>query len=115
MCDAHWKELKAKLAEAGLDRFIAKNGQEAIAKMTAEDGFEPLMAANMGIFSNAIETAGLELMTPNDDGTERCPLCFLISGCHCGHGDKCSFKTWLDSAVAEQVDRAKQLGLIAAA
>lgn len=113
-CAEHWADLKAKVDAAGLSSFISNGGEEA-AKRMVENGFDPLMGAHNALVSNAMSTAGLAIMMPNDDGTDRCPLCFLINGCPCAEGEACSYRTWMDRAVAEQADEARRRGLIASA
>lgn len=118
MCKPHWEELKTKLKERGLGKFIAKDGAEVIERLHGDDvtktdaeRFEPLMSAYMAITMNSMEAAGLAIMMPAADGSDTCPLCYLVSHCECGKDD-CSFKTWLDHAVEDQVDRAGKLGLL---
>ena len=41
------------------------------------EDFDPLMAAHNMILGNALEAGGLIAMQPNDDGTGRCPVCYL--------------------------------------
>lgn len=113
-CADHWADLKAKVDAAGLSAFISNGGEEAVRRMT-EDDFDPLMGAHNAIVGNAISTAGLAIMMPNEDGSDRCPLCFLITRCGCGSGDACPYRTWPDRAVADQIEEAKRRGLVATA
>ena len=80
MCQAHWDKLKAEIGARGLDRFIAKDGAEA-AERLASGGFDPLMNAHNAILSNCLNSRGLAAMTPNEDGSEKCQLCFCASTC----------------------------------
>lgn len=117
MCKDHWDELKAALAARGLDRFIAKSGEEVVNRLTKEvstptESFEPLMGGHNAILSNCLRIAGLDIMRPNDDGTDRCPLCYLITNCQCGRGEECPFKTFVVKCADEQLEYAKHLKLV---
>lgn len=117
-CSNHWTELKAAISEKGLDDLIAKNGEEAAKRMVSElDGgvsrsnFDPLMAAHNAIVSNAIESAGLQILAQ-----EGCPLCLLIEHCQCaakGTPD-CAFAKWIGFAARDAYEEAKRLGLVGA-
>jgi len=84
ICKPHWDELKAAITTRGLGDFIAKDGHELMRQMEKSltdpdvlhlEDFDPLMAANNMIVSQALETAGLGLMAPDEAGNPRCPLC----------------------------------------
>ncbi len=127
-CQPHWDTLRAALDQAGLGGFVAKDGQEALKKTVrslenaaegAEDGaaqFEPLMGAHWAIVNNAMDFVGFALMVQNEDGSDRCPLCFITAD----HKAKCtdpgcqieSYDHWIGHAVADQVANAKRLGLL---
>lgn len=119
-CQAHWDDLKTKIEAAGLGRFVAKSGEAVMNKLVddlqgagdAAANFEPLMGAHNAILSNALNVAGLAVMVQNDDGSDRCPICFLIDNCPCGRGEECPFRTWPQRAVDDQVAEAKRLKLI---
>lgn len=88
MCDPHWIKLKAAMNERGLEKYIAKSGEEAM-QGVMESKADPLMSAFFGIVHHAMEIVGLELMSPNEDGSDKCPLCFLqqlarTETCTCG-------------------------------
>ena len=120
LCNDHWHKLKAAIDTRGLNAFVAKDGQAAADVMKAQidkgeitkAGFDPLLNANFAIFNNALGVVGLVLMVSNDDGSERCPLCYLASVCPtcqpCQH-----FEKWIDAAADEQLEEAKRLGLVA--
>lgn len=120
-CQQHWDKLRDAINARGLGQFVASSGDEATRRMAAEldskgvkrTTFEPLMGAFWAISSNAISAAGLEIMAPNEDGTDRCPLCFLLASCSCGL-DPCPFATWIDRAADDQRAHAVQLGLLGA-
>lgn len=122
-CMPHWEELRAAIKARGLDSLVSKGGEQAIAKLTSEldkgeatkDTFDPLMGAHNAILTRALDMVGLELMSPNEDGSERCPLCFLISKCECTLGEGCHFKHWIPSVADFMLEEAKRYGLVGAA
>lgn len=114
LCQDHWDRLRAAISERGLDNLIAKDGETAFRQ--AVDGletdklslnnFDPLMYANTAIWSHAIDIGGLAVMALNDDGSERCPICFL-SAMHDEHctkpgcdvpKDGTAFDVWIGKA-----------------
>jgi hypothetical protein len=112
MCDAHWQQLKTAIEDRGLGKFIAKNGEAAVAKLTSEtmneqEAFEPLIGAHNAILMNALEAVGFQLFA--SDG---CPLCTVISSCTCGQGEQCPFRSWINLAADDALAVAKQLGLM---
>lgn len=112
-CQEHWEALKKAIDERGLTPFVAADGAEAVKRMTGESPkFEPLLHAHNAILSNTLRIAGLEVMAPNEDGTERCPLCFLIGRCDCGRGEECPFRSFITKAADEALEGAKHFGLI---
>src|SRR5512138_3437959 len=86
-CQSHWDKLRAAIDARGLSRFIAKDGTEALRRTTIEleqqksvrESWDPLMSAHWAIVNNAMSStpAGLALMAPNEDGSDRCPLCYI--------------------------------------
>jgi hypothetical protein len=118
-CMPHWNELREKVVAHGMESLIAKSGEDIHARMVAaiEGGpkpttFDPLMAAHNAILIRALDTAGLAVMAPNEDGSERCPLCFLIANCPCGRGDACPIRTWTTGATDAMKVEAIRFGLI---
>jgi len=105
-CKAHWDELREKIRERGLYQFVAKDGAEAMQRMV-EGGFDPLMSAHNRILENALSIGGLGLMVG-----DLCPLCELINQCQCGQGDGCPFKAFTTKAADEQLEWAKEKGLL---
>lgn len=82
ICTPHWERLRAALKERGLDHLGAKTGEAAAANMvtelegrSAENDFDPLMAANNMIWTQGLKVCGLALMANNEDGSEKCPIC----------------------------------------
>lgn len=86
ICKEHWDKLREAIEARGLGKFVANNGQELIdhtvrdlkGENTVMD-FEPLMGAAICISGLAMGIGGLALMTPGEDGTMPCPVCFLQS------------------------------------
>jgi hypothetical protein len=134
-CQSHWEKLKKKIDDLGLSGLIAKGGEEAVnrqfdqlkkAQQGAKDddeavtksNFDPLMGAHWAIVSNAMNLVGLNLMAPNDDGSERCPLCYIQQehDAHCTVPDcKTSYDEWIDYAGNDMLAEAKRLGLVGGA
>jgi hypothetical protein len=116
MCQSHWDKLRDALKVRGLYGMVAQDGAQA-ARDLADGRPDPLMAAHNAIVGNALDTAGLAVMTPNDDGSERCPLCYLKAlslaapGCECSD-PTCTpesraerFERWIDCAADDQLAR----------
>lgn len=86
MCKEHWEKLKEAIDTRGLSKFVANNGQE-VANYIARDvkgentvvDFEPLMGSSTCLSGLAMRIGGLAVLSPNDDGTMPCPVCFLQS------------------------------------
>ena len=115
MCNAHWDKLRDAIRVRGLDGLIAKDGAQAAADL-ADGRPDPLMAAHNAIVGNALGVVGLAAMAHNDDGTERCPLCYpvelsLQTRCECGdsactpESRAARFEGWIDRAADEQLQR----------
>src|SRR5262245_849386 len=71
-------------AEATAEHLMREKVDGTDVRQWARETFEPLMAAYFAILGNALNVAGMDIMAPNEDGTDRCPLCFLIAACKCG-------------------------------
>ena len=85
-CHPHWDELRQAILDAGLGHLIAANGREALARTVAElkgkatvADFDPLMVAHNMVMERATQYFGLALFTPNEDGSEKCPVCLLLT------------------------------------
>lgn len=122
ICEKHWSELRAAIDERGLSKLVAPNGEVAARRAVAElsecvtkENFDPLLFAHNGIVRGAIAAAGLAVMLNNEDGTERCPICFCIEHCLCDLGEGCHFKHWIESAANVTAERAAELDLVAKA
>jgi hypothetical protein len=123
-CSAHWGKLRLSIRDRGLDQFVSTSGSVLADRMAKGiDGddtkarFDPLMGAHNAIVSNAMGFVGLALMVQNEDGSDRCPICFLDKD----HKEKCqrlgctdTFEEWIDKAADEQLSLAKRLNLVGA-
>ena len=94
-------------------QFVSGDGYKAIDKMQRElrgdssaSVFDPLMNANFAIWSNALAAGGMYLMARKRIGSEYCPIC--ESEAHGGY----PAEWWISHAADEQLDKAKQMGLI---
>lgn len=79
-CQDHWDELREKIIENGLGHLISKSGEEAMAKLRPDRNFifpDPLLDAHNRLIGRAMEAFGLWIMSPDDAGNERCPMCEL--------------------------------------
>jgi hypothetical protein len=119
LCQLHWVALRAAIDARGLTPFVPTDGNEAMERTVKElqegvskQSFDPLMMAHNLIVSHCLDIAGLELLTNNDDGSERCPLCFFIENCECGRPDcKNQYEGWVERAADDVFGAAKELGL----
>lgn len=118
-CGAHWTELREAIDARGLGPLVSTSGTQAAARdanrlsgSEAGKDYDPLMAAHWAIVNRALSIAGLVLMSPNDDGTDRCPLCFLITSCECTLGEGCHYRGWITSVADFVREEAKQKGLL---
>lgn len=89
-----------------MSKFIAPNGEVLIKNLEKElrhepAKFEPLMGANMAIFSNALRAGGVYLLSG-----DFCPLCELETYSQIKASD------WIKYAADEQYQKAKSLNLI---
>lgn len=124
ICERHWGMLRAEIDRLGLGHLVATSGEQAHAQLSRQlkDGeaakttFDPLMAANNMIWSQALQTAGLAAMAPHEDGSERCPICFLDAAHKAGCKDPdCAWTyeaTWIPGPCKAAFDEAKRLGLV---
>ena len=82
ICQPHWDRIRKALDDRGIGHLGAKSGAEAVRAIVtelegraAENDFDPLMGCNNMIFAEGLKRCGLVLMTPKEDGSERCPIC----------------------------------------
>lgn len=85
-CHSHWLQLVTAIDNRGLTHLIAKDPCQAFKHLpddldgeTPIEDWDPLASATWLIYGNAIECGGLAMLQPNDDGSERCPLCHGIA------------------------------------
>lgn len=85
MCTTHWDALKGAIEVRGMGHLIAANARDAHARAVSEvkgasevDDFDPLMAATWMIYGRATNDFGLVMMTLDEQGAHRCPLCELL-------------------------------------
>ena len=108
LCSNHWADLRKAIDTVGLSQFVSSSGKAAAEKIQLElqseenKTFDPLLAANFAIWSNALEMGGLYLMTG-----DYCPICESVKH----NGPPADF--WINNAVNEQLEKAKRLGLVA--
>jgi hypothetical protein len=114
ICKQHWQDLRAAIAERGLDRFVSSNGEEAMRKVQLQlqpgeselAKFDPLLNANFAIWNNALSAGGPYMLASKPDGTSYCPLCEVES-----HTD-IKAQEWITHAADEQLQAARNLGLL---
>lgn len=113
MCSEHWSQLKQAIDDRGLTHLIAKDGktafrqiQEDLSGAPEKETFDPLMAANFAIWSNAIDMGGLYLMGHDDQGNEYCPVCESTK--HNGPSED----WWINNAANDAYTRAVEYGLV---
>lgn len=130
ICPDHWARLRAAIDERGLSHLVARSGKEATDRIVAQlehsvehreslrdamrkqdeaASFDPLLGANFAIFSNALEAGGLYLMTPDEQGQPRCPLCELAK-----HVNPVAVDEWLRLSADGALEKARELGLVPA-
>lgn len=113
MCQTHWAALRAAIEERGLMKLVSRNGEVLIERLEGQligqpikETFDPLMGANLAIWSNALEAGGLYLMGTTESGEQYCPIC--ESEKHGGY----PAEWWITNAADEQLNRAQELGLV---
>lgn len=84
-CQMHWDRLRDAIREREIYHLVATDGEDVVARMKEASEsdkptlamFDPLNYAHMQIISHALDAGGLAIMAHNDDGSERCPICFM--------------------------------------
>ena len=123
-CDAHWAKLRAGVQARGMWHLVASSGDDMGARIDREleDGkssaasFDPLMAATLAIYGNAINAGGLYLMGQHDNGAEFCPLCELDAHAPNDRPNAGPLSVqWIDGCLDAQQAHARSLGLLSAA
>lgn len=107
-CASHWDMLRTAIDDNGLGHLVSGSGKEAGHKLEGQlsgepeaETFDPLMNANFGIWNNAIKAGGPYLIFG-----DYCPICESET-----HGGQPA-EWWITNAVNDQVERAKELGLL---
>ena len=90
LCMRHWNALRDAIKVEGLDHLVSRDGQEVVGKVADQlkgdmstYSFDPLMNANMAIWSRCLRICGFSLMVQNPDGSDKCPLCEINTNCKC--------------------------------
>lgn len=107
-CDFHWQQLRAAIELRGMahlvssdDMAVFKRISEEVEGTSSPETWDPLAAATWTLYGNAVECAGCAVLSPNDDGSERCPLCYGIA-------QDPAVKTWIamaaDGCLAYAID-----------
>lgn len=74
-CQLHWSRLRRAVQDQGLWDLVSKDGQTAEAR--ADEGeFDPLIGAHDLVIQTALDAGGLAVLGSNNDGSERCPVCY---------------------------------------
>jgi len=112
-CDRHWKMIRDAVDAAGMTALIPETGEAAAKALqaamtegtTSVDNFDPLMFAYMAIVAHAVELVGPVLFMDNDDGSEKCPQCYLtMLHARVCNDPECTtkdFDDWATHAVAD--------------
>lgn len=124
-CADHWSRLRKAIDDRGLSALVAETGEQAVKNLASEleggagvDNFDPLMGAHNAIMGNALSVAGLAIFATKDDGSEWCPLCFLLEVVVPAHDRLCvdpecpgatDYEGWINIAADEQVAAWKAL------
>lgn len=121
-CNDHWSKLKTAISDRGLDKLIAKDGAEVIRRSLDEPeekkAFEPLMGAHNCIVSWCMDRTGLELFVANEDGSEKCPICYTqkLHDQNCKE-QSCTYRVediTIKGAADDMLAEARRLGLLSA-
>lgn len=110
-CKPHWDKLREAIQIRGLDKFGAKNGEEAISEIAAQlDGesetFDPLMGSWTRI--NAAMADSLNRMGRSEEILLlKCPLCTLIED-----GQPQTVDNWVNGVTDQAKMYAIEKGLV---
>ncbi len=85
-CQPHWDRLRSAIEQRGMGHLTARSGEEAMMRFEEEvigqatkHTFDPLMACHNRVVERATQRFGLALFAPNEDGSEKCPVCLLLT------------------------------------
>lgn len=121
MCDRHWDALRRAVEARGLWPLVACGPTEVMRRMQHEvthgpsrESFDPMMEAYSTILCDVIEITDREVLQLNDDGSERCAICFLVQVIqHETASEECgsAMEGWLEIGADRALARARELGL----
>lgn len=115
LCQQHWNGLRQAIDDRGLSHLVSRDGEELVRRITQPEpetaeaaGFDPLMGAYMAILTNALEHGGSYLLANNEASTDGhyCAICEAEK-----HGGRPA-SWWYEHAADEQLERARELGLV---
>lgn len=115
-CTEHWERLRRAIDDRGLTRFVSQSDADLIRKHSTGASpatrYDPLLEAHNAIVANTFAVAGLELFETRADGSEWCPICFLLT-CQCGRPEcPTEFEGWIENAANDALEAAHTLKLI---
>lgn len=102
--------LRAEVDKHGLTHLVSKDGDEAVTRLVADGNGDPLMEVHNMIVARFLDWLGMDLMLPNEDGSERCPLCFGSATCKAGPhfcGEENCADGAIEGATASMAERYK--------
>jgi hypothetical protein len=118
LCQECWNKLKQAVDERGLSNLIAKNGEVAASQIAEQlttgstpTNYDPLMAANMAIWSESLRAFGLSMMAEDAP----CPLCEktrIESICIDLNCSKQTGDDWIQFAAEDQLQYAIHMGYV---
>lgn len=114
ICQPHWTALRQGIEDRGLSGLVAGDGRRAVEALqrqsegsdTPQD-FDPLMSANLAIWSKALEIGGLYLLGEDEQGNHYCPLCEAEA-----HGGPGTAEMWINGCLDVQLAHARDLKLV---
>lgn len=75
ICPTHWMQLRAEIQSRGMWHLVSATKEDAIQSLM-NNRFDPLIIANDIIAKSATGYGGSAVVDNNDDGSERCPVCY---------------------------------------
>lgn len=122
-CETHWTDLRKAIDDRGLTPFVARGGADVLKRVGSQvsgdaltaANFEPLMSAHMAILGRLMDIGGPAVLFDNEDGSERCPICFANQQhlLRCTKPDcSYSFDDFIAGAADDQLVEARRLGLV---
>jgi hypothetical protein len=107
-CMPHWTKLREAIDVRGMTHLVSQSGMAAMESMVKDltgqatlMDFDPLMSAHNMIVQNTMSIMGIDVLTQNEDGTDKCPICYLKAE----HARTCTdphctadYEKWIDLA-----------------